>query len=265
MRRAFFDTPDGQIHYYTHGVGEPSLVLLHQTPRSSDEFNEMMQILGQKRRTIAVDIIGYGDSDKTTEFYGAEDYAKTIIKLLDSLGVMKATMVGHHSGTKIAIELATAFPERLEDLVLIGPYFWNEDVRQRAIAQVDRYDKYKIKADGSHLMEMWNSYWVKEAPDPEIKNRMVLDILKAGETLHRGHFASAAYRQEERLPLIQCPTLIIWGTRDIDWHVEIGLNIHNFAESIPNCTVAKVQDGAVSLTNEKPEEVSRLMLEFLGS
>ena len=265
MKRAFFDTPDGQMHYRSDGEGNPPLVLLHQTPRSSDEFSEMMHILGRKRRAIAVDLIGYGDSDKTTKYYGAEDYAKMVIMLLDHLSIMKATVVGHHSGTKIAIELATAFPERLEKLVLIGPYFWNEDVRQRAIAQVDRFDKFKIKEDGSHLMEMWHSYWVKEAPDPEIKNRMVLDILKAGETLHRGHFASAAYRQEERLPLIQCPTLIIWGTRDIDWHVEIGLNIRNFAESIPDCTVAKIQDGAVSLTNEKPAEVSRLILEFLGS
>ena len=251
------------MHYRIDGMGDPPLVLLHQTPRSSDEFNEMIPMLSRKRRTIAPDIIGYGDSDKTTEYYGAEDYAKTIIMLLDNLGINKATIVGHHSGSKIAVELATAFPERLEKLVLIGPYFWNADTRQRAVTQTGRYGKFKTREDGSHLMEMWHSYWASEAPEPEIRNRMVLDILKAGETLHRGHVASAAYRQEERLPLIQCPTLIIWGTRDLEWHYEIGHNTNNLAESIPDCTVAKVQDGAVSLPNEKPAEVSRLILEFL--
>ncbi len=264
MRRAFFDTPDGQMHYRTEGVKDPPLVMLHQTPRSSDDFTEMMPLLSPERRSIALDFIGYGDSDKSTKYYGAEDYARTVISLLDHLKIGKATVVGHHSGTKVAIELATAFPERLEKLVLIGPYFWNEDTRQRAIAQTDRYVKFKTRPDGAHLMEMWRGYWVSEAPDPEIKTRMVLDILKAGETLHRGHVASAAYRQEERLSLIKCPTLIIWGTRDIEWHIELGLHTRNFAESIPDCTVARVKDGAVSLPNDKPAEVSRLILEFLG-
>ena len=47
MRRAFFETPDGLMHYRTEGAGEPPLVLLHQTPRSGDEFIEMMPVLGK--------------------------------------------------------------------------------------------------------------------------------------------------------------------------------------------------------------------------
>ena len=263
MKRAFLDTPDGQIHYLIEGVGEPPLILIHQTPRSSDEYTEMMPLLGRKRRVIAVDIIGYGDSDKTLNFYTIEDYANTVIMLLDKLVIGKATMVGHHTGSKTAIELAAAFPERVEKVVLLGPYFWNEDVGQGAINQADRYKGLEVKGDGSHLAELWHNYWVSEATDPEIKNRMVLDILKAGAGFHRAHFASAKYRQEERMPLIQCPTLIIWGMRDIEWHDEIGLHRRNFAESISNCTVAEVQGGTAAMPNEKPEEVSQLILEFL--
>ena len=63
--RGFVSTPHGQVHYRTAGAGEP-LLLLHQTSRSSDEFAEMLPILGRSRRVIAMDTLGYGDSDLLT-------------------------------------------------------------------------------------------------------------------------------------------------------------------------------------------------------
>ena len=63
IKRAFLDTEDGQILYRIGGEGEP-LLLLHMTPRSSDEFREVMPILAQHRQVIAMDLMGLGDSDK---------------------------------------------------------------------------------------------------------------------------------------------------------------------------------------------------------
>ena len=57
VKRAFLDTEDGQILYRIAGEGEP-LLLLHMTPRSSDEFREIMPILAQDRLVIAMDLMG---------------------------------------------------------------------------------------------------------------------------------------------------------------------------------------------------------------
>jgi pimeloyl-ACP methyl ester carboxylesterase len=54
IKRAFLDTEDGPIHYRIGGEGEP-LLLVHMNPRSSDEFRELMPILAQKWRVIAMD------------------------------------------------------------------------------------------------------------------------------------------------------------------------------------------------------------------
>ena len=61
IRRSYADTPEGQIHYAEAGQGKPVL-LLHQTPRSWDEYRDVLPILGRKYRVIAMDTIGFGDS-----------------------------------------------------------------------------------------------------------------------------------------------------------------------------------------------------------
>ena len=122
MRRAFADTPGGQIHYRTAGSGRPVL-LLHQTPRSSDEYRDVIPLLARDFRAIAMDTIGYGDSYRPAWTCGIEDYAAGARDLLDALGVARAAVVGHHTGAVIAMELAAAWPERVERLVLsASPY-----------------------------------------------------------------------------------------------------------------------------------------------
>ena len=67
------------------------------------------------------------------------------------------------------------------------------------------------------------------------------------------------------MPLIRCPTLIIWGTRDVAWHAEHNMHTNGLAESIPGCQVALIEGGNVATPNQKPEEVARLILEFVTS
>jgi pimeloyl-ACP methyl ester carboxylesterase len=269
LKRAFLDTPDGQIHYRMDGKGEPPLVLLHGTPRSSFEYHKVIPILAQKRRVIAMDTIGYGDSDKLPEskWYTIEDYAGTVIKLLDSLRIEKAVIVGCHSGSKMAIEVAAAYPERPDKLVLLGPYFWEEAKwwTDRGLLLADMWKEPELKEDGSHLVDLWHQRALgMELTDLKIKQRLFLDILRAEGMSHRGHWASASYAQEKRLPLIKCPTLVIWGSEDIRLHSEIGFHRRNLAESIPRCKVAEIQGGAFTIALQMPEEVSRTILEFLG-
>ncbi len=118
IKRAFLDTEDGQIHYRIGGEGEP-LILLHQNTKSSDEYRELMPILmKEKKLVIAMDFMGFGESDKPPRMYYIEDYAKTVTLLLDKLGIKKANLLGHHTGAFVAAEVAAKYPERVNKLVL---------------------------------------------------------------------------------------------------------------------------------------------------
>jgi pimeloyl-ACP methyl ester carboxylesterase len=75
VERSFIVTQSGRIHIASAGVGAPVL-LLHQTPRSSDEFRDVLPLLGRHYHVIAMDTVGYGDSDPLPDGKGSiEDWA----------------------------------------------------------------------------------------------------------------------------------------------------------------------------------------------
>ena len=60
IRRGYADTPLGQLHYAETGTG-PTLLLLHQTPRSWDEFRAVAGLI-DGYRIVMPDLPGYGAS-----------------------------------------------------------------------------------------------------------------------------------------------------------------------------------------------------------
>ena len=63
IRRAFADLSVGQVHYAECGAAPaPPVLLLHQSPRSWTEYREVLPLLGQRYRAIAMDTVGFGDS-----------------------------------------------------------------------------------------------------------------------------------------------------------------------------------------------------------
>ncbi len=135
MARSFLSTSFGQVHYLDSEptganpiAGDP-VVLLHQTPRSVDEFAEVIPLLAAKHRVLAIDNPGYGCSDRPAEPPEVEDYAAIVIALLDHLDLAAAHLVGHHTGAVVAIEAAAAHPERAGRLVLSGAVYLDGETR----------------------------------------------------------------------------------------------------------------------------------------
>lgn len=267
IKRAFLDTEDGQIHYRIGGEGEP-LILLHMNPRSSDEFRELMPILAEKRQVIAMDLMGFGDSDKPPRLYSIADYAKTVIALLDELGIEKTSLLGNHTGAFISGELAATCPHRVDKLILGNMAEFGVEGQASLMR---RFEKgFHIKEDGSHLMERWlaRSEYVGSAA---LNHRWVLDDLKCfGYPLY-AVWAVAHYCLEApaRFRLIQCLTLILWGVEDMEEFERLGLakakDRFLLAQSIPHAKVVNLEDGTICMMNQKSAEIAKIVSEFLDS
>src|SRR6478752_6726253 len=118
IERRFVTTRLGRIHVAMAGTGFPVL-LLHQTPRSWDEFRDVLPLLGRSRRAIAIDLLGFGDSSRLPlAEYSIERWADLAFAFADALGVSRFAVVGHHTGGYVAIEMAASRPERLVAAVL---------------------------------------------------------------------------------------------------------------------------------------------------
>ena len=177
MKRAYIDTPEGQIHYRFEGNGEP-LLLLHKVGLSSDQYTEVLPILGKNYRTIAIDILGCGNSDQPPHEYRLEDYVRNIILFLDALHIEKTNVVGHLLGASLAVEMAAAYPNRVNKIVLCSCIYPEPELYNRM--KNEFHDKRMVfKEDGSHLLDLWKSkYWLLHQPmNLDMVQRTVVDYV----------------------------------------------------------------------------------------
>lgn len=259
ITRRFVAVPAGTIHCAIAGTGRPVL-LLHQTPRSWDEYRDVLPLLGRRFQAIAMDTIGYGDSSKPPLGRDSiEHWAEVAMSLADALGIGRLSLVGHHTGAVIATEIAAAYPDRIEAAVLSASALVDENFRARH-AEPSRIDNVVRVPDGSHLTDLWR---IRQPfyPDGDIDllERFVVDALKAGPRAAEGHAVVARYVMETRLPLIRCPVLVLAPTADP----------HAFpaarplAERIAGSRYVEVEGGMVPLPDQMPERFAELVTEFL--
>ena len=208
--KAYADTPFGQLHYTSVGEG-PALLLLHQTPRSHDEFRELQPLLADGRRVIAMDMLGFGMSAPLPAPQTIEQFAAGAFALLDSLGVAEATVLGHHTGAVVALEMAAA-SDRVPALILsstpwTGPEYRERHATDTAVDNVSRTE------DGSHLTELWRirqPYYPVGRPD--LLERFVRDALAVDPA--EGHRACGRYVMEDRARLVTAPVLLLGASAD---------------------------------------------------
>ncbi len=261
VSRGFADTPAGQIHYAFAGQGDP-VVLLHQTPRSWDEFKEAIPLIGRRYRVFAMDSVGFGDSYRPTEPYSIEGCAEGVIQFLDAIGLEQVSLVGHHTGGVIAIEVAAAHPERVDRLVLSSTPYIDAAERERRRQHPLSVDRHEVQTDGSHLTQMWQrrqAFYPEDRPD--LLTRFVVDALKLGSRVEEGHEAVGRYVMEQRLPLIVAPTLILCGGAD-----RFALpGVEPLAAAIPGSRTLIVPGGMVPMPDQMPEEFARTVLNYLDT
>lgn len=259
VRRGFVDTGKGQIHYAAAGTGKPVL-FLHQTPRSWDEYRDVLPIVGRHYWAIAMDTVGFGDSYKPEEQASIESYAHGVIDFLDAMDIDRTSLVGHHTGGVIAVEVAASYPERVDKLVLSStPYVDAQDREQRKSRPP--IDEVLVRYDGSHLAELWQRRIpFYPANRPDLLTRFVLDALKTGDRVEEGHLAVGRYRMEEKAPLIQAPTLVLVGTDDPFSYP----HMKPLAQAIKGAHVAELSGGMVPMVDHIPQRFAEIVLGFLA-
>ena len=115
------DTDCGRVSTFEAGSGEP-IVLLHGLGATKAEFLPTVPALAPGFRTIAIDLPGFGDSDKPfPASYDARFFARWVAATLDALGLDRTNLLGHSMGGRVALEVGMRHPDRIDKLVLMTP------------------------------------------------------------------------------------------------------------------------------------------------
>lgn len=257
IRFAYADTSRGQVHYASCGPGHaPPVLLFHQTPRSWDEYREVLPLLGRTHRSIAIDMVGFGHSAPVSD-HSIETYADAAAEFAGALGLEQVTVVGHHTGALVAIEFAARVPGLVSRVVLSSAPCY--DAAARAKPGHKAIDDVGLEPDGSHLVRLWMNrapYYPSDRPD--LLPRFVRDALAAGDAAVQGHLACRRYPIEQRAPLVRCPVLCIGASADPFAYP----NLAAVAACFSDVRTAVIHGGMIPLMEHKPHDAAQLIAKF---
>lgn len=165
---------EGLIHYEAIGRGQP-LILIHGWLGSWRYWVPTMEGLSGKYKAYALDLWGFGDSDKSSMHYDINAYAELVVSFLDKLGVGQGPVpiVGHALGGLVALQLAAKVPERVKQVMGVNvpltsaainkplsTFSGNGDALARLVARRANFDEVSMearKADATAITHSINS------------------------------------------------------------------------------------------------------------
>ncbi|HEX6602185.1 MAG TPA: alpha/beta hydrolase [Solirubrobacterales bacterium] len=277
-----FEVHEANLHghravYRTVGSG-PNVVLIHGMINSSRHWETVAQRLAGSYRVIAPDLIGHGDAATPRGDYSLGAHAASIRDLLTTIGVERATIVGHSLGGGVAMQFFYQFPQRTERLALISSGGLGHDVspllrsaalpgsgallrlatRPRlvgALAATGGRLRQRGVTTGVYLQAVARALGPLQEPG---SRRAFLQTLRSVIDV-QGQKVSA----RDRLYLLgEMPTLIAWGERDRTIPIEHGIEA---GEAIPNCRFERIAGAAHFPNLEEPEALAAILGDFLAT
>ena len=258
---------DRFISYVEEGTGEP-VVLLHGIPTWGYLWHALLPLLAASHRILIPDLIGYGYSDKRDRFdRSIARQAEAINAWMGTIGIERATFVGHDVGGGVALRLATLFPSRVARLCLIDSVCYDSWPIE-AVLQFGHPETRRRLSAWTAVLLLKQALKVGFAFPPP--NELLDGLLApyATETgklsLIRNAIALNTNQTMEIIPLLQriaAPTLILWGEEDQLQPVDYA---ERLAWDIPGARLIRIKQARHFVMIDRPEEVGRHLVSFLS-
>jgi pimeloyl-ACP methyl ester carboxylesterase len=219
----------GQVRTRYRALGDhgSTVILLHGIARSLEDWSENMQALSSVHRMIALDLVGFGLSDKPDVPYSVPFLAGFVCQFMQTLGLEKSIIMGNSMGGVVALELALTYPELVRALVLVAPAgIGPKGARWLGWCSVPILGELLAKPSKFGAQLIQKSLFVNQdfftperrARDYELamQPRATKAFLKTLRSManFKGLKASLYRSILERMASIQLPTLIVWGVQD---------------------------------------------------
>ena len=257
IKRKYFNGPNGQIHARIAGDPDaPAILLLHQAPSSGVMYEKIMDIMAGDYYLIAPDLPGFGMSDALDEKATIERYAGAIWEAVSSTFNKPIHVLGHHTGSSVAVEIAAKNPDSVASLLLSGPVLLSKEMMALLPAMATPFP---IEENGSHVQKMWDRMVARDpSPDLDLVLRESLLAIAAGKLYLGAYEAVIAYPMEKRLQEVSCPSLVFAGTGDVLYSA-----IGPTAKLLSNATTAEMQNTNGYVYDKAPQTVAALIIKFL--
>ena len=254
-----------KIHFMQQGKGE-DIILIHSIGQSLYTYRELISRLSSKFRVTALDLVGYGYSQKPYYFnYTLDEMSDFIARFMDAMEMESAHIFGFSMGAGYVINFAKRYPERVGKVVLLSPGGLTPEMPSSvrsiesrifgglAVRMINMKAVKKMLSEcyfdlTNHTEEVVEEYY-KPIANPETKR-----VIRA---------CIANYDDEEvihSLRDVNADTLILWGNED-KWHPVDMANM--FKAVMPKVNFTLVRNAGHLAHEEKAERVAQLIKMFI--
>lgn len=252
------------IYYEVQGKGTP-LVLIHGNFGDCRYWDAQFDVFAEKHKVIRYDFRGYGKSSLPKEgerFSHHED----LRALLEYLSIPKANMIGFSMGCAIALDLAIAYPKKIDSLVCVGPWIsgYNSPSIQefyKGFEEITRIATSQGREEASKYCQTLK-FLNPVLPNPAVQDKM--KMLIEGYSFWRFNHENQVYTLEpsacEQLHKISVPVLIVTANHDIPVCREVAELLE---EKVKSTKKVVFKNATHIMFMEYPDEFNRIVLEFL--
>lgn len=261
--------------YWTAGDKGPVVIFLHGVGCHVEFWEKNISAFSKKHRVFAVDVIGYGRTDKPEVEYTFELMGNFVLDFMKAMDIEKASLVGNSMGGGISIWVASEAPERVEKVVLVDPVgvgrglfpvmrlmtlpvlgnILTKPGRKGVLLQMK-----SCLADPSHVDDEFidRTTVINELPGNQ---RSFLSLLRI--TANMGGMRKELITDfKERIKKIKSPILIIWGKQDAVLPIT---DIEAAVQKFDNARFHVMDQAGHCPQIDKPEEFNETVLDFLKS
>jgi 3-oxoadipate enol-lactonase len=244
--------------------GNPAVLLLHGLGATHESWAfQVPGLIAENYRVIIPDLRGFGQSTYGGRSHTIGDMAADVIALMDAKELTSAHIVGISMGGAIALQLACAYPDRVQRLVLVNTF---AQLRPRSMKGFLYFASRFVLVHTVGLSTQARFVTQRLLPNPgqELLRQALLDqILQSDPRGYRATMrALAHFNCIDCLPHIKNKTLIVSGEQDLTVPLPVQRLL---AEKIPSACHIVISGAGHAVTGEKPEEFNQVLIQFLST
>jgi haloalkane dehalogenase len=267
----YTEVNDLRLHYLEAGEGDP-ILLLHGFPTSSHLYRNILPELAKTHRAIALDLPGYGLSDKPLDVrYDYDFYADILDGFLDALGIGDTHLCVHDLGGPVGLYWAIQNPGRIPKLIILNTLVYAETswaVKLFLLAmKTPGLRDYLVSPKGivatmklgvvnkGRLNREALTPYTAPFEDPAARKALI----KAASALGTAGLAKIA----RELPTYQTSIRLIYGENDLVLP-DIAKTMHRLQSDHPQAELTPLKNCGHFLQEDEPKRVGHLISEFLN-
>jgi haloalkane dehalogenase len=271
----YLEVPAGRLHYVDAGNGPP-VVMIHGNPTWSFLYRHLIKQLQKTHRCVAMDHIGFGLSDKPTEWsYLPGEHAANLTALIEKLELKEITLVVQDWGGPIGLSYAVARPDNIAGIVILNTWAWpvNRDPYYIAFSSlvggpigrmlIRRYNLFarvimpKAFGDRDRLSAAAHEHYLRPLATPKDRTGCAIFPREiTGSTAWLDQLWSGVQKLKDT------PVLIVWGMKDIAFREK---ELNRWESAFPRARSVRFDSVGHFVQEEAPEELTKAVVPFLSA